>query len=418
MGMELEFNEEVFKWDNGLLKSVADHRQYRCITLPNGLKALLIHDPEIQVDNSHKDDDDDDDKDNSDANGDEEINRVQGKEEKGGKSSALNGDKKSHVTPRKRWRTSTNAITALRRMRGMAAETERGKAQKDASPSSEEAKDKSNANPLRRWRTSTATITAIRRLEELVAQTERMRAKTAHIHDSSERTQSADKEGAAVTGGVKGTKAVPVAEVAAPAAVPDSSSKDMVAECSALDDDSPSGTVESKMPSKELRSTQETEKEKIGEADETTVPECEAEGDESSVNDEVEENGKEKEDEPGFTKDAAVAICIKIGSIYDPEDSYGLAHFLEHMLFMGSEKFPEEDEYDSFLSEHGGGSNACTAMDYTCYYFVVDQDHLRPALERFSQFFVSPLLRQDAIEREVLAVESGAMLIFSVSFQF
>lgn len=40
----------------------------------------------------------------------------------------------------------------------------------------------------------------------------------------------------------------------------------------------------------------------------------------------------------------------------------GLSHYLEHMLFMGSEKYPDENEYDSFLAKHGGSSNAFTEM--------------------------------------------------------
>lgn len=38
----------------------------------------------------------------------------------------------------------------------------------------------------------------------------------------------------------------------------------------------------------------------------------------------------------------------------------GLSHFLEHMLFMGSERFPDENEYDAFLTAQGGSSNAQT----------------------------------------------------------
>ncbi len=38
----------------------------------------------------------------------------------------------------------------------------------------------------------------------------------------------------------------------------------------------------------------------------------------------------------------------------------GLSHYLEHMLFMGSEKYPDENEYDAFLTAHGGSSNAMT----------------------------------------------------------
>ncbi|KAK8921222.1 Zinc-metallopeptidase, peroxisomal [Platanthera zijinensis] len=78
----------------------------------------------------------------------------------------------------------------------------------------------------------------------------------------------------------------------------------------------------------------------------------------------------------------------------------------EHMLFMGSSEFPDENEYDSYLSKHGGSSNAYTETEYTCYHFEVNHEHLKGALERFSQFFISPLVKVEAMEREVLAVDS------------
>ena len=40
----------------------------------------------------------------------------------------------------------------------------------------------------------------------------------------------------------------------------------------------------------------------------------------------------------------------------------GLSHYLEHMLFMGSKKYPDENEYDSYLTKHGGSSNAFTEL--------------------------------------------------------
>ena len=43
----------------------------------------------------------------------------------------------------------------------------------------------------------------------------------------------------------------------------------------------------------------------------------------------------------------------------------GIAHFLEHMLFMGTEKYPDENEYSKFLAAHGGSSNAYTAAEDT-----------------------------------------------------
>lgn len=76
------------------------------------------------------------------------------------------------------------------------------------------------------------------------------------------------------------------------------------------------------------------------------------------------------------------------------------------MIFMGSEKFPKENELDQFLSANGGGSNAETECEYTLFYFDIVEEHLQDALDRFSSLFVSPLMLKDAISREIEAVES------------
>lgn len=82
------------------------------------------------------------------------------------------------------------------------------------------------------------------------------------------------------------------------------------------------------------------------------------------------------------SKNAAAAMCVGVGSMADPPDAPGLAHFLEHMLFMGSTKFPDENEYDKFLSQHGGSSNAYTDQEFTCYHFEIRNRCLRDSLER------------------------------------
>lgn len=105
-------------------------------------------------------------------------------------------------------------------------------------------------------------------------------------------------------------------------------------------------------------------------------------------------------------KNAAAAMCVGVGSMADPPEAPGLAHFLEHMLFMGSTKFPDENEYDKYLSQHGGSSNAYTDQEFTCYHFEVRNRCLRDSLERFSQFFISPLVKVEAMDREVQAIES------------
>lgn len=70
------------------------------------------------------------------------------------------------------------------------------------------------------------------------------------------------------------------------------------------------------------------------------------------------------------------------GSLSDPSNISGLAHFCEHMLFLGTEKYPKENEYSQFLSEHAGSSNAFTSGEHTNYYFDVSHEHLEGALDR------------------------------------
>lgn len=103
---------------------------------------------------------------------------------------------------------------------------------------------------------------------------------------------------------------------------------------------------------------------------------------------------------------AACSLMIDVGSFSDPPEIQGLAHFLEHMIFMGSEKYPEENDFDQFINKCGGSSNADTDCEETSFYFEVTEKHLDEALDRFSQLFISPLMSRDAMGREKEAVDS------------
>ena len=81
------------------------------------------------------------------------------------------------------------------------------------------------------------------------------------------------------------------------------------------------------------------------------------------------------------------------------------------MLFLGTEKFPDENSYSSYLSSHGGYSNAYTATEQTNYHFEVQAAFFEEALDRFSQFFVAPLFTETATQRELKVCVS-----FSVRF--
>jgi secreted Zn-dependent insulinase-like peptidase len=65
----------------------------------------------------------------------------------------------------------------------------------------------------------------------------------------------------------------------------------------------------------------------------------------------------------------ACSVSVNVGSLRDGERSLGLAHFLEHMLFMGSRSFPRHNEYSEFISLNSGMDNAWTSDEETNYYF-------------------------------------------------
>ncbi|RAR15488.1 LuxS/MPP-like metallohydrolase [Stemphylium lycopersici] len=132
------------------------------------------------------------------------------------------------------------------------------------------------------------------------------------------------------------------------------------------------------------------------------------------------------------TDKASAALDVNVGSFSDPPEMPGIAHAVEHMLYRGTEKYPEENAFERFLTCYGGYSNASTDSTSTNYYFEVsypsstptsshaaspdvsqtnlaeakDQSPLRGGLDRFGHFFISPLFLEDTVDRELRAVDS------------
>lgn len=122
----------------------------------------------------------------------------------------------------------------------------------------------------------------------------------------------------------------------------------------------------------------------------------------------------------------AAAVHVQAGHFDDTIP--GLAHFNEHMLFLGTEKYPEENAYENFLQKYGGFSNAYTDMEDTNYYFSVStttggqeaasdsenptsqgletSEALEGSLDRLAQFFISPKFETGMVDREVNAIDS------------
>ncbi|OAT30164.1 protease III [Buttiauxella brennerae ATCC 51605] len=104
------------------------------------------------------------------------------------------------------------------------------------------------------------------------------------------------------------------------------------------------------------------------------------------------------------------ALVVPVGSLEDPNDHLGLAHYLEHMTLMGSKKYPEPDSLSEFLKKHGGSHNASTATYRTAFYLEVENDALEGAVDRLSDAIAEPNLAPEYAERERNAVNAELTL--------
>ncbi len=91
-----------------------------------------------------------------------------------------------------------------------------------------------------------------------------------------------------------------------------------------------------------------------------------------------------------------MSLAVNCGCLNDPLARQGLAHFLEHMIFMGSTKYPDENGFSNLINMHGGYSNAYTDNELTNYHFRVDSEGLYQALDMFACLLTEPLLKEDA----------------------
>lgn len=99
------------------------------------------------------------------------------------------------------------------------------------------------------------------------------------------------------------------------------------------------------------------------------------------------------------TEAVAIHVWFRVGSVYEKYDEKGMAHFLEHMLFNGSEKYPY-GEIERIIESLGGNINAGTSKDFTYYHVEIAFPYWRTALEVLYQLTMKPILDESMIEKE------------------
>src|SRR5918993_2786133 len=99
-------------------------------------------------------------------------------------------------------------------------------------------------------------------------------------------------------------------------------------------------------------------------------------------------------------------IWYRNGSADDPQGQSGIAHFLEHLMFKGTEKHPA-GEFSKVVSALGGQENAFTSFDYTAYFQRVSRENLKTMMEFEADRMTNLLLEESVIapERDVVLEE-------------
>ncbi|XP_012270804.1 nardilysin isoform X2 [Orussus abietinus] len=96
---------------------------------------------------------------------------------------------------------------------------------------------------------------------------------------------------------------------------------------------------------------------------------------------------------------ASCSLTLDVGNFSDPEEVYGLALCLKHMIVAGSEKYPQENDFDEFVKTFDGFQCAIAEGDHTTFFFEIKEDYLLPAVDRFTQLFINPLLKRNAFNK-------------------
>lgn len=106
-----------------------------------------------------------------------------------------------------------------------------------------------------------------------------------------------------------------------------------------------------------------------------------------------------------FSDQSAVSVAVDVGYWSDPPQYLGMAHFCEHMLFLGTQKYPDPNEFFTLLANYAGKTNAFTDTDRTVYMFSSQEEGFLSLLDRFAHFFIDPLFHSSNIGREMHAVD-------------
>jgi len=103
---------------------------------------------------------------------------------------------------------------------------------------------------------------------------------------------------------------------------------------------------------------------------------------------------------------AEVLIYLGVGSRHEAAHKAGVSHFLEHMLFKGTEDFPTALSLERAFEAVGGSANAATDSETTCFHSRVHPDHIGEGIALFASMLQRPLFNDMEMERRVILEEA------------
>ncbi len=102
---------------------------------------------------------------------------------------------------------------------------------------------------------------------------------------------------------------------------------------------------------------------------------------------------------------ATLCLYVRAGSRYERPETNGLSHFVEHMLFRGSARYPSSFALNLAIEELGGTLYAETGRDYSLYQITLHPRHVARGLEILGDLFASPVFRDIDLERKIIVEE-------------
>lgn len=100
------------------------------------------------------------------------------------------------------------------------------------------------------------------------------------------------------------------------------------------------------------------------------------------------------------TDAVTVLVLTKLGSRYEPDHLWGASHFIEHLMFKGTEKRPSTIEISRTLERYGADFNAYTGKERTGYYVKIQKDHADVAVDLLHDMIFHSLYDNEEMERE------------------